>query len=244
MGFGITSLKKKNELETNLFDKVMEWYQSGDKGKREAALDLFPEDMLEREIEGFKKRNYKEKMKAREQELKDALERAKKMFPVGTLIWSDEGTDSCPNLIVSEPYIGSTKYGSHVPDGVYDIGMITSDERKTILVHTVRIYRSGLESENPSWYKSIVGLEKLMVNMNKPLERRYPQKESYFVDLEDYHKSEANERNNNLNNLKKSISTYEEKLDEFKKELYSWENYDPNSLTKEKINEIVEKYKW
>ena len=109
---------KKNELNTNLFDKAMEWYQSGDKGKREAALELFPEDMLEREIDDFKKRNYKEFMKTREEQLRRRLEDAKKIFPMGSLIWSDEGTDNCPNIIVGEPYIGDTQYGSHIPDDI------------------------------------------------------------------------------------------------------------------------------
>ena len=243
MGFGITSFKKKNELETNLFDKAMEWYQSGDKGKREAALELFPEDMLKREIEGFKKRNKQERLKERDLDLERRLSLAKKMFPIGTLIWSDEGTDSCPNLIVSEPYIGNTKYGSHIPYGIYEY----SDEKevqKTILVHTVRIYRSEIESDHPEWYKSVVGLEMLMDNMKKPLDQRYPTKESYFIELDEYHKSEGNKRDNNLNNLKKSISEYEEKLQKLKKDLSTWENYDPNSLTKEKINKIIEKYKW
>jgi hypothetical protein len=235
--------KKKNELETNLFDKAMEWYQSGDKGKREAALELFPEDMLKKEIEGFKKRNKQERLKERDLDLERKLSSAKKMFPIGTLIWSDEGTDSCPNLIVSEPYIGNTKYGTHIPYGIYEY----SDEKevkKTILVHTVRIYRSEIESDHPEWYRSVVGLERLMDNMEKPLDQRYPVKGSYFIELDEYHKSEEVERNNYLNNLKESISEYEEKLQKFKKDLSTWESYDPNSLTKEKINEIVEKYKW
>jgi hypothetical protein len=165
------------------------------------------------------------------------------MFPIGTLIWSDEGTDSCPNIVVGEPYIGNTKYGSHIPYGIYEY----SDEKevqKTILVHTVRIYRSEIESDHPEWYKSVVGLEMLMDNMKKPLDQRYPTKESYFIELDEYHKSEGIERDNNLNNLRKSISEYEEKLQKLKKDLSTWENYDPNSLTKKKINEIVEKYKW
>ena len=235
--------KKKNELETNLFDKAMEWYQSGDSGKKEAALDLFPEDMLKREIESFKKRNKQERLKTREEQLHQRLEEAKKMFPIGTLIWSDDGTDSCPNIVVGEPYIGNTEYGSHIPYGIYEY-TDKREEQKTILVHTVRIYRSEIESDNPKWYRSVVGLEMLMDNMKKPFSQRYPAKESYFVELEEYYKSENEERNNNLNNLKKSIATYEEKLQEFKKDLSEWENYDPNSLTKEKINEIVEKYKW
>lgn len=235
--------KKKNELETNLFDKAMEWYQSGDSGKKQAALELFPEDMLKKEIEGFKKRNKQERLKERDLDLERRLSLAKKMFPIGNLIWSDEGTDSCPNLIVSEPYIGNTKYGSHIPYGIYEY----SDEKevqKTILVHTVRIYRSEIESDHPEWYKSVVGLEMLMDNMKKPLDQRYPTKESYFIELDEYHKSEGIERDNKLNNLKKSISEYEEKLQKLKKDLSTWEEYDPNSLTKEKINEIVEKYKW
>ena len=30
------------------------WYRSGDSGKKEAALDLFPEEMLEKEIEAYR----------------------------------------------------------------------------------------------------------------------------------------------------------------------------------------------
>ena len=234
---------KKNELEINLFDKAMEWYQSKEKGKMEAALELFPEEMLEREIEDFKKRNYKEKMKTREEQLQKYLKDAKKMFPIGSLIWSDEGTDHCPNIVVSEPYIGDTTYGSHIPDNIYSYE-IPYGERKTILVRTIRIYRSDIVGNELKYAKGIVGLEKLMVNMEKPFHKRYPCKESYFVNLEEYYKSENEEKNNNLSNLKKSISSYEEKIKELKTDLSEWENYDPNSLTKEKINEIVEKYKW
>ena len=234
---------KKNELNTNLFDKAMEWYQSGDKGKREAALELFPEDMLEREIDDFKKRNYKEFMKTREEQLRRRLEDAKKIFPMGSLIWSDEGTDNCPNIIVGEPYIGDTQYGSHIPDNIYSYE-IPYGERKTVLVHTIRISRSDIVGNDLKYAKGIVGLEKLMVNMEKPFLKRYPCKESYFIKLEEYYKSENEEKNNNLNNLKKSISTCEERIQELKTTLSEWENYDPNSLTKEKINKLVEKYKW
>ena len=80
--------------------------------------------------------------------------------------------------------------------------------------------------------------------MEKPFLKRYPCKESYFIKREEYYKSENEEKNNNLNNLKKSISTCEERIQELKTTLSEWENYDPNSLTKEKINKIVEKYKW
>lgn len=231
--------KKKNELETNLFDKAMEWYQSGDSGKREAALDLFPETMFEKEIEDFKKRDQKERLKTRENELYTLLARAKTMFPVGTIVWSDEGTDSCPNIIISDPYIGRTDYGSHVPDGKYKY-YDDWDSRKTILAKTVRINNSDVLDPK---YWAIVGLEKIIIETDSG-DFRYNRKNGYFITLEEYHKSEEIEKNNQIANLKRAISQYEDKLQEFRQDLSNWESYDPYSLTKEKINEIVEKYKW
>lgn len=53
---------KKNKCikKNNLFDVAMSWYMSGDSGKKAAALDLFPEEMLIKEIEAYRKRDKKE----------------------------------------------------------------------------------------------------------------------------------------------------------------------------------------
>lgn len=234
---------KDNLLAGNLFDKAIEWYMSGDKGKKAAALDLFPEDMLKREIENFKKRNKKERLLTRDEELQQVLKKAKKEFPIGTLIWSDEGTDSCPNLVVGEPYIGSTKYGSHIPYGKYE-NSDEEDVRRTVLVHTVRIYRSDIESDEPKWYRSIVGLENILIQMDKPLENRYPQKKSFYVNLDEYHMSEKNVKELETNHIKSKVSELTEELKKCSEKLTFWEGYDPDSLTKEKINKMVEEYKW
>lgn len=224
----------------NLFDLAMGWYRSGDPGKKEAALELFPEDMLEREIENFKKRDQNERLKTRESELYLLLDCAKKMFPVGTIVWSDDGSDYCPNIIVSEPYIGTTEYGSHVPDGKYQY-YDDWNLRKTILAKTIRINWSDVIDSKDM--KSIVGLEKIIIETDSG-NFKYNRKNGYFITPEEYHKLETVERDNQISNLKNSISQYEEKLQEFKKDLSAWENYDPNSLTEEKIKEMVNKYKW
>lgn len=235
----INCIMKNNE---NLFDLAIGWYRSGEPGRKAAALDLFPESMLEKEIEAYKKRDKKERMKTREQELEVCLEKAKSLFPVGTLIISDDGTDHCPNLIVGEPYIGNTKYNSHIPYGIYEYSD-KEEEQKTILVHTIRIYL-GSEEDGPKWYRSIVGLEKLMINMDKPLDERYPKVDSYFIKLDDYCKSETEKKKKNIQDIKSEISELNEKIDRYSKDLSTWENYDPDSLTKEKIKEMVNKYKW
>ena len=80
--------------------------------------------------------------------------------------------------------------------------------------------------------------------MNKPLDLRYPTKKSYFITLDEYHKSEEVERNNNMSTLECSISKCEEELQKLKDDLSFWENYNTESLTKEKIKEMVNKYKW
>ena len=56
----INYIMKKNK---NLFDLAMGWYRSGDSGKKEAALDLFPEDMLKKETDAYRKRDKEERIK-------------------------------------------------------------------------------------------------------------------------------------------------------------------------------------
>lgn len=235
-------MKKKSELEGNLFDKAMEWYQSGDRGKREAALELFPEDMLKNEIDNYRKRNKVERLKLRDVELEKSLEDAKKMFPVGTIIWSDDGTDTCPNIIVGEPYIGNTKYGTHIPYEKYHYFEDKDVEKKTILVHAIRVSHGSIPGEE-IFRNSVIGLEKIMLEMKKPEQNRYPAKD-FFVDIDSYRNNEAKKKAEEIKNLNDIITRNQKEIDRCKAELAEWMEYNPYAFSVEMIDELVKKWKW
>lgn len=228
--------KKKNELETNLFDKAMSWYQSGDSGKKEAAMELFPKDMLEKEIENYKKRDKEERKKLRDKELQEVLEKCKKLFPIGTLVWSDEGTDHCVNVIVEEPHISKTEY--RAPYGKYDCG---DNDRKTVLAKTIRIGTMSNEPLEGNWCKSYVGLENLLINMTERKDSSYVNTKP-IINLKELQEKKMEERNKEIENVKKQIENYQKNLDILNRDLSELEAYNPYDFTKEKIQEIVKQY--
>ena len=236
-------MKKKGELETNLFDKAMEWYQSGDSGKKAAALELFPESMLEKEIEGYRKRNKTERLKLRDEELKQTLERAKKLFPIGTLLWSDDGCEHCPLLVVGEPYIGSTKYNTHIPYDKYHYFEDQDVEKKTVLAHAIRICHGSVDEENPNFRNTIIGLEKILIEMDKPEKDRYPKK-NFFVDLESYSNMELETKVERIGKLEQDIDRYLKEIYKWKSELFEWKAYDPHAINPDVLKEMLKKWKW
>ena len=228
--------KKKNELETNLFDKAMSWYQSGDSGKRDAALELFPKDMLEKEIENYKKRDKEERKKLREKELQDVLKKCKKLFPVGTLVWSDDGTDHCVNVIVEEPHIAGTEY--RAPYGKYEIGDM---DRKTVLAKTIRIGTMSNEPLEGNWCKSYVGLENLLINMTEKKDSPYVRTKP-IINLKDLHEKKKAERDAEIMKIKAEIEKRSNELVKYNADLSELEAFNPYEFTKEKIQEIVKQY--
>jgi hypothetical protein len=212
----------------NLFDLAMSWYRSGDSGKKEAALDLFPEDMLKKEVEAFRKRDKEERVKLREENLQKMLERCKKLFHIGDLISSDDGTDRLPNLIISEPRIQKVEY---LPCCVKDSWNYGPDEKYTIVVDTVR-----LSMNEPLDRKSKVCLEQLLYYMEKPDE---DYKKRGFINLEEYTKKQIEERDEELSRLKESEKIYQEKLSDVQMDIATLENYDPNELTPKRVKEIL-----
>ena len=228
--------KKKNELETNLFDKAMSWYQSGDSGKKEAALELFPKDMLEKEIENYKKRDRDERMKLREKELQEVLEKCKKLFPVGTPVWSDDGTDHCVNVIVEEPHIAKTEY--RAPYGKYDYN---DKDRKTVLAKTIRIGTMSNEPLEGTWCKSYVGLENLLINMTEKEDSPYVNTKP-IINLKDLAKKKMEERNKEIKKVKEEIEKRSNELVKYNADLSELEAYNPYDFTEEKIQEIVKQY--
>lgn len=213
----------------NLFDLAMGWYRSGDSGKKEAALDLFPEEMLEKEIEAYRKRDKKERIKLREENLQKMLERCQKLFHIGDLIESNDGTDHLPNLIISEPRIQKVEYLPFCVENSYDYG---PDERYTIVADTVRLYMN-----EPLDRKSKVCLEALLYYMDKSKDDEF--KKKGFIDLKEYAKKQIEEKNKELKNLKEREQRAQKDLSELQMDITTLEEYDPNELTSKKIKDIL-----
>jgi hypothetical protein len=216
----------KEVVNTNLLDKALSWYTSGDPGKKAAALDLLPEKVLKKEAEKFKTMKNEEREKEREEELKVVLEKCKKLFPVGTLVWNDDSTDKCVNVIIEEPHIENTDYKA--PVGKYEY--FDMGNRKTVIARAVRIQYFGNDVIDSDFGHSIVGLEKC-------LEKGNP-----IIDLDKFHKDKMDEKNEETRRLKEKITEFQKKLDELNSELCEIESYNPYNLTQEKIQEIVKKY--
>lgn len=217
---------KKNK---NLFDLAMGWYRSGDSGKKKAALDLFPEEMLEKEMEAYRKRDKKERIKLREENLQKMLKRCQKLFHIGDLIESNDGTDHLPNLIISEPRIQKVEYLPFCVENSYDYG---PDERYTIVADTVRLYMN-----EPLDRKSKVCLEALLYYMDKSKDDEF--KKKGFIDLKEYAKKQIEEKNKELKNLKEKEQRTQRDLSELQMDIATLEDYDPNELTSKKIKEIL-----
>lgn len=216
----------------NLFDLAMGWYRSGDSGKKEAALDLFPEDMLKKEIEAYRKRDKEERVKLREENLQKMLKRCQKLFHIGDLITSDDGTDSLPNLIISEPRIQKVDYLPFCVENSWEYG---PNDKYTIVVDTVRLYMN-----EPLHYKSRVCLEALLYYMDKPDE---DYKKRGLIDLKEYTKKQIEETSKDLKDLYTQEERVQNELNQIQENITRLENYDPNELTKEKIQEILKNVK-
>lgn len=213
----------------NLFDLAMGWYRSGDSGKKEAALDLFPEEMLKKEIEEYRKRDKKERIKLREENLQKMLERCKKLFHIGDVIESPDGTDHLPNLIISEPRIQKVEYLPWCVENSYDYG---PDEKYTIVVDTVRLHMNKPLDRN-----SKVCLEALLYYMDKPKDDEF--RKNGFIDLKEYAKKQIEEKNKELKNLKAREQRVQKDLSDIQMDIATLEEYDPNELTSKKIKEIL-----
>lgn len=215
----------------DIFEKAVEWYQSYSSGKREAALELFPEEKLKNAVEKVNEKKKKEKEEIREKQLQKNFERCKKLFKVGTPMWSDDGTDHCPNIVISEPYIAETKYS--VPDGAYDYSY--TGKKKSIFVKTIRIGTTSNEPLEGNWKYDTINLEKCLYNMDNKSEWGHKE---HIINLNEYYKARNEEKATRIKWLKETIG----QLNGHIKELNELEAYNPEGLTKELINEIVKKY--
>ena len=206
-----------------LFEKAIEWYRKGGDYRR-AACELFSE----KELEKYENERKKSMMTDRDKMLQKMLVRCKKLFPIGSLIQSHDGTDHLPNLTISEPYI---KYVKHLPFCVDYSSDYKDGERKTIFVDTVRILI------NEPWKKSQVCLEELLYYMDLPDGDKF--KKKGFIDLKEYEKKQIEKKNDELTYLKTLAEKIEQDLDDTKKSIAEVEAYNPSELTEQKLKEIL-----
>jgi hypothetical protein len=156
------------------------------------------------------------------------LVRCKKLFPVGSLIQSDDGTDHLPNLTIGEPYIQNVEYLPFCVDNSWEY---KDGEKRTILVDTIRIWRN-----EPCW-KSKVCLEGLLYYMDQPDGNQFKRKG--FIDLKEYEMQQIEKIKEVSQRIKENIACYQEKLDKEKQELEKLNAYNPSELTKQKLEEIL-----
>ena len=104
----------KKSIEISL-DKAREWYKRGGE-LAEIALTAFSKKELDENIEW---------------DYNKLLAEFAKKYPIGTIVWSNDGTDYFPNVIVSKPYLKDVEYWS-----MYNI-------KKHIVFDTKRILLTG-----------------------------------------------------------------------------------------------------
>lgn len=110
----------KKIIEISL-DKAREWYKKGGELK-EIALTAFSTNELDENIEW---------------DYDKLLKKFAKKYPIGTIVWSNDGTDYFPNVIVSKPYLKDIdSYWS-----MYNI-------KKHIVFDTKRILLTGICSSH------------------------------------------------------------------------------------------------
>ena len=219
-----------------VFKKALNWFISNNSSLKNAALELFSEDELRASADEYKIKQKENREKERKEQLQKMFERCKKLFPIGTPIWSDEGSDKCLNIIISEPYIGKHDY--HYP---MFIDYNYTDRYTTILVKTIRIEYFGNDVIDDSRFSnSIVCLENCLYYMDKKDSDRF--KKNHIINLKEYIKNKEKEKSEKIKKLEKDIKEKEESLEKTKQELKEIQLYEPAGLTKEKIEEIVKRY--
>ena len=216
--------------DKELLEMALEWYQSYDDTKKECALQIFPKEKLESELNRYNDNKKTARELAREENLKKMLIRCKKLFPVGTLIWSHDGSDFLPNLVIGKPYIGETRYD--VPSNVYKWD---EDNRKTVYVNTVRLHVDDKGEWSPCSSKEHkVSLEICLHDMDAP---KYGK--NHIVDLKQFYKDQDVWLKDQIDKVKDNVSYFKNCLYGAEEDLAYYKKYDPRKLNAERIKEIL-----
>ena len=111
-------METHKKIGVSLYE-AREWYKKGGE-LAEIALTAFSEKELDENIE---------------LDYDKLLEKFAKKYPIGTIVWSNDGTDHFPNVIVSKPYLKDVEWS------VFNI-------KKHIVFDTKRILLTGICSSH------------------------------------------------------------------------------------------------
>ena len=220
-------------MDKDMLKRAVEWYRRGG-DFRKAALELFDEKTLKRNLDKRLKEIEEEKSRNREIELQEILEECRRVFPIGTLIKSHEGTDRLPNLVIGEPYIKKSKY--HVPYSKYNPG---DENKKTVFVDTLRLFNG--KPLDDRWGRSSVALEICLEHMKANPEDKVCYT-NHIINLDEYIKEELEKKNRRIPRIEGRIKDLRDDIEKYEIELKELREYEPRELTKERIQEILKEY--
>ena len=193
----------KKTIEISL-DKAREWYKKGGE-LAEIALTAFSEKELDENIEW---------------DYDKLLTEFAKKYPIGTIVWSNDGTDHFPNVIVSKPYLK-------------DIGWNVFNIKKYIVFDTKRILLTGGTCNSRIEIKDKHEFDEIKIySYSHPDEFNYKKwKEQYisehnkfiehWTDIIDKYNKDIKNLTQQIFDYKYEIDNFDELFDKCKKEIMS-----------------------
>ena len=180
----------KKSIEISL-DKAREWYKKGGE-LAEIALTAFSKKELDENIEW---------------DYDELLEKFAKKYPIGTIVWSNDGTDYFPNVIVSKPYLKDVEWS------VFNI-------KKYIVFDTKRILLTGGTCNSRIEIKDKHEFDEIKINSySHPDEFNYKKwKEQYISEHNKFieHWTDIIDKyNKDIKNLTQQIFDYKYEIDNF-----------------------------
>lgn len=176
----------KKNIEITL-DKAIEWYRKGG-DLRELTLTAFPKKDLD--VNEF------------EWDYNMILEEFEKKYPIGTVVWSNDGTDHFPNVIISKPYLKDIKSCW----SMYNIKKYIVFDTKRILMDEV--WSSRIEIRDKEEFEQI-----------KIKSYSHPDGFDYIK----WKKQFINEHNTMINRMKEIIDDNEKEIIELKEKISKYE---------------------
>ena len=181
----------KKTIEISL-DKAREWFKRGGE-LREIALTAFSTKELDENIEW---------------DYDKLLEKFAKKYPIGTVVWSNDGTDFYPNVIVSKPYLKDVEYWS-----MYNI-------KKHIVFDTKRILLTGVCGGDRIVIRDRCEFEEIKINSySHPEGFNYKKWKEQYISQHNRmieHWTETVEKyNKDIKNLTQQIFDYKYEIENF-----------------------------
>lgn len=210
--------------EQTILEKAAKLYNSYIPEYRNAALELFTEEELEEASKTVSEDRQKELIS----KLQKKIDRCKTLFPIGTLINSDDSIDHCPHLVCGEPYIANDeKWVSKFSDYDYN-----DKERKSIFVKTLRI-SDGKAKPSFVCLENVLGYH---TSKNRKMHM------NMIIDPNERYKEECENRDQKVMLYKGKVQEFERELEFLKKDLETWKKYEPVKMDKEFCDKILKTY--